>query len=57
MGLSAKEIMEMINRLQSDYYDLYKSNDPTANKKFAFHALLTLKKLKEQIKNARDKTQ
>ena len=58
MRLSPREIMNVINRLESDYYRVYKSPDrELRDKKFAFHALLTLERLKEKIKDAGDKNQ
>jgi len=52
MGRSFEDIMGIINQHELDYYRIYKS--PTTrqrDKKFAFHALLALKKLKREIKN------
>tara|TARA_R100000808_G_C2136117_1_gene144451 strand:- start:781 stop:948 length:168 start_codon:yes stop_codon:yes gene_type:complete len=55
MGVSFKEVLDVINREESEYYRIYKNpNSNPSNKKFAFHAILTLKKLKEKIKNVRN---
>ena len=52
MELSHKEIMDVIIQQELDHYRIYKSpTAPQHNKKFAFCALLALKKLKKEIKN------
>lgn len=59
MGCSYKDVMGIINQHELDYYRIYKSPDAYRDKKFAFHALLALKKLKREIenKNVRNKDQ
>ena len=55
MGLSFQDVLAIIAQQRRDYLVVYQSNSsPTHDKKYAFHALLALKKLEEEIKIRND---